>query len=200
MKVHQVEAITTSLLSPTVLKCVLDIVGTLLYYARAVDPMLLAALSTIAVQQSIGTQANANYCHQLLNYIATHPNADLQYHASDIILAIHRDASYLSKVCGKYQVAGRFYLTNQNKEDFNNGTILTLSSIIKHVMSSASKAELSALYYGSKIAATLRSTLEELGHIKPKPTPVTTINITVQGLTMGTMTVKASKSTDQCFY
>jgi hypothetical protein len=60
------------------------------------------------------------------------------------------------------------------------------------MMSSASKAELGALYYGCKIAAPLRTTLKELGHIQPKPTPVTTNNITAQGLTMGTMMAKAS--------
>eukprot|EP00957_Ditylum_brightwellii_P199295 15191439-Ditylum_brightwellii.AAC.1 len=34
------------------IKRVKDIVGTLLYYARAVDPMLVAALSIIASQQA----------------------------------------------------------------------------------------------------------------------------------------------------
>ena len=75
-----------------------------------------------------------------------------------------------------------------------------LSSIIKHVMSSASEAEMAALYYGCKVAAPLRTTLEELGHYQPKPTPVTTDNITALGLTMGTMTPKASKSMDQRFH
>ena len=70
------------------------------------------------------------------------------------------------------------YLTNQNDEIFNNGAILTLSSIIKHVMSSASEAELAALYYGCKQAAPIRVTLEEMGHPQPAPTPVTTNNIT----------------------
>jgi hypothetical protein len=66
-------------------------------------------------------------------------------------------------------------------------------------MSSASKAKLAALYYGCKLAAPLPTTLEELGHFQPTPTPITTNNITAQGLTMGTMTPKASKSMDQCF-
>jgi hypothetical protein len=39
-----------------------------------------------------------------------------------------------------------------------------------------------------------------LGHNQPKPTPVTTDNITAQGLTMGTMTNKALKSMDQQFH
>ncbi len=142
----------------------------------------------------------ADACHQLLNYVATHPNTGLQYHVCDMILAVHTDAYYLSKAGGKSRAAGHFYLTNQNNKNFNNRAVLTLSAIIKHVMLSTSKAELSALYYGSKMAAPLRTTLEELGHNQANPTPITTNNITAQGLTMGTMTAKASKSMDQHFH
>ncbi len=48
----------------------------------------------------------------------------------------------------------------------------------------ASGAKLAALYYGYKLAAPLQTTLEELGHIPPTPTPITTNNITAQDLTM----------------
>jgi hypothetical protein len=116
-----------------------------------------------------------------------------------MILAVHTNASYLSEIGGKRRAAGHFYLTNPNDENFNNGAILMLSSIIKHVMSSASEEELAALYYRCKQAAPIRVTHEEMGHPQPAPTPVTTNNITAQGLTMGTMTPKASTSNDQRF-
>ncbi len=54
-KVQQVDINTTSPLSFAELKQVQDIVGTLLYYARAVDPTLLTPLSAIVVQHSNGT-------------------------------------------------------------------------------------------------------------------------------------------------
>jgi hypothetical protein len=76
-KVPRVDINTTSPLSTTELKRVQDIVGTLLYYARAFDLTLLATLSAITARQSNGTQAVADACHQLLNYIATHPNEGL---------------------------------------------------------------------------------------------------------------------------
>jgi hypothetical protein len=117
-----------------------------------------------------------------------------------MILTDHTDASYLSKAGGKSRAAGHFYLTNQNNENFNNGAVLTLLAIIKHVMSSMSKAELSALYYGCKMAAPICTTLKELGHNQANPTPITTDNLTAQGLTMGTITAKASKSMDQRFH
>jgi hypothetical protein len=195
-----VAADTSAPLNKAEIKRVQDIVGTLLYYARAVDPTLLTALSAIAARQANGTRDVYNACHQLLDYVATHPNAGIRYQACDMILAVHTDASYLSEMGGKSRAAGHFYLSNVNDEDFNNGAILTLSSIIKHVMSSASEAKMAALYYGCKVAAPLRTTLEELGHYQPKPTPVTTDNIPALGLTMGTMTPKASKSMDQRFH
>jgi hypothetical protein len=118
----------------------------------------------------------------------------------NIILLVHTDASYLSEPGGKSTAAGNFYSSYCNDKDFNNGAILTLSTIIKHVMSSASKAELTTLKYSCKLADPLQTTLEELGHFKLTPDPITTNNITAQGLTMGTMTPKSFKSLGQCFH
>jgi hypothetical protein len=110
-----------------------------------------------------------------------------------MILAVHTDLSYSLEQNGKSRASAHFYLTNHDDKEFNNGTILTLSSIIKHVMSSASKAELAALYYGRKLAVPICMALEEMGHPQLKRTMITTNNITAQGLTMGTMTPKASE-------
>ena len=117
-----------------------------------------------------------------------------------MILAVHTDASYLFEAGGKSRAVGHFYLTNQSNKNFNNKAVLTLSAIIKHVMSSASEAELSALYYGCKMAAPLHTTVKELGHNQANPTPINTDNITAKGFSIGTMTAKASKSMDQPFH
>ncbi len=46
-RVHRVEVDTTQPLTPKEIKCIQDIFGTLLYYARVVDPTLLVALSQL---------------------------------------------------------------------------------------------------------------------------------------------------------
>ena len=120
--------------------------GILLYYARAVDSTLAATLSYIASLQTKVTTKLKEEVKQLLDYCATHPNAGVQYYASDMVLNLHSDASYLSEPDGRSRVGGNFYTTNNNNETFNNSAIVTLSSIIKHVMSSASEAELVALF------------------------------------------------------
>eukprot|EP00957_Ditylum_brightwellii_P198590 15135833-Ditylum_brightwellii.AAC.1 len=137
------------------IKQVQDIVGTLLYYAHVVDPMLAAALSTIASQQANATKNAEEACHQLLDYVATHPNTAVQFLASNMILTIHSDASYLSETNTRSRAAGHFFLTKKGDEEYNNGAILTLSTIIQHVVVSASKAELTALFYNARKAVPL---------------------------------------------
>ena len=66
VRIQHVAIDTSELLSPAAIKCVQDIVGTLLYYDRAVDPALLTALSAIAARQATGTKEVAEICQQLL--------------------------------------------------------------------------------------------------------------------------------------
>jgi hypothetical protein len=71
------------------------IVGTsLLFYAHAIDSTMLVALRSLASAQSGGTQATAKAAAHLLNYAATHPDATLHYHASNMILQVQSDASH----------------------------------------------------------------------------------------------------------
>jgi hypothetical protein len=61
-------------------KCrIQDIVGLLLYYTRAVDNKLLAALSAIAIRQSCATVAAKQAVHLLLDYVATYPSGGIIY-------------------------------------------------------------------------------------------------------------------------
>ncbi len=84
-------------------KRVQQIVGSLLYYARAVDPTVLMALSEISSQQSAPTENTMKQVNQFLDYMWTHPDAKIRYRASDMILNVHSDASYLSapKACSR---------------------------------------------------------------------------------------------------
>jgi hypothetical protein len=44
--------------------------------------------------------------HQFLDYAATYPNAIITYKASDMILAIHSDTSYLSEPKARSRAGG----------------------------------------------------------------------------------------------
>eukprot|EP00957_Ditylum_brightwellii_P191540 14583630-Ditylum_brightwellii.AAC.1 len=66
-----------------------------------------------------------------------------------MILTVHSDASYLPETNLRSRAAGHFFLTKQGNKEYNNGAILTLSTIIRHVVASASEAELVALFYNA---------------------------------------------------
>ena len=88
---------SSTLLTEKTINLVKQIVGTLLYYSIAVDPTMITALSSINAQQSKRTEKTYVDTLWLLNYTATDPNAKIRYTASDMILYIHSDASYLSE-------------------------------------------------------------------------------------------------------
>eukprot|EP00957_Ditylum_brightwellii_P069035 5240679-Ditylum_brightwellii.AAC.1 len=115
-------------------------------------------------KQATVTRQTKKACHQLLNCVAMHLNAAVQFMASDVILAVHSDASYLSETKARNRAAGHFYLANNIDEEYNNGAILTLSTIIRYAVASASDAELVVLFYNGYEAVPLFVTLEEMGH------------------------------------
>jgi hypothetical protein len=82
------------------------IVGSILYYARAVDMMVLMALSTIASEQTKGTARTLEKAYQVLDYLATHPNAVVRFRASEMVINIHSDASYLSEPKARSRACG----------------------------------------------------------------------------------------------
>ncbi len=82
---------------------------------------------------------------QLLDYLATQEDALLSYHASDVVLAVHSNAGYLSKPKAQRGVSGHFFLSSYTTVSPNNGAILNTAHIIMNVMSSATEAELSGL-------------------------------------------------------
>ena len=84
-------------ISPHEIKHLQQIVGTFLFYSRAVDPTMLRALSTIATEQSQGTHNTKEKADHFLKYAASHPNATIKFFKSDMILKIHSDASYISE-------------------------------------------------------------------------------------------------------
>ena len=82
---------------PEGVKFVQQVVGSILYYGRGVDATNLTALSTLGSQQTQATEQTVKNTKHLLDYLATHPDARIRYHASDMILNVHSDASYLSE-------------------------------------------------------------------------------------------------------
>jgi hypothetical protein len=93
-------------------KLVQEIIGTFLFYARAINVTMLKALGTLSTQQLQPTEATMSAIVKFLNYAATHPDAELEYIASDMALWIDLDASYLCESQACSTCAGTFSLSD----------------------------------------------------------------------------------------
>ena len=80
----------------------------------------------------------------------------------------------------------------------NNGAVLNIAHIIKHVISSATEADLTALYIMAQEAVYIRITLEEMGYKKP-PTPLQIDNSMAEAVVNGKIQPKQTKAMDMCF-
>ena len=97
VKLDSLSQATISNFSMSGKKWIQKIVGSILYYTHAVDMTVLMALSNIAMLQAHPTENTRTRCVQLLDYLTTHADAKIRFYASDMIVNIHLDASYLSE-------------------------------------------------------------------------------------------------------
>ncbi len=108
---------------------------------------------------------------QLLDYLTTYPDTRIRFKASDMILNVHSDASYLSESNAQSRARGHFFM-GWTPKDGNpiklNGGFFALCAILCFVVASAAKAELNALFLNCKEGMIFQLTLEELGHPQPK--------------------------------
>ena len=91
--------------------------GTFLYYARAVDPTMLLALSAIAANQSAQTEMTYEKTIFFLDYVASHPDAILTFKNSNMVLAVRSDTSYLTEPKSRSRAGGHFYLADKAEEE-----------------------------------------------------------------------------------
>jgi hypothetical protein len=176
------------------------ITGYVLYYARSVDPTVTMPLNDIATEQTKATEKTQAATNQLLDYLATHPDSTIRYHALEIILHIHSDASYLSVSNARSFLGGLFFCGGKPpQEDTLNGSILNVVSVIKNVVASAAESEVGACFQNAQSVAPLRVTLTELSLIQPS-TPIRTYNSTEFGILNETIKQKRSKEMDMRYH
>ena len=156
---------------------------------------MLVALSAIASEQAAPTEKTMKKTKQFLDYVASHPDAVLTFSASNMVINVHSDASYLTEIKAQSRAGGHFFLSDNSKDPTDNRAVLNVAQIIKNVMSSAEQAELGALFINSRQAIPARKTIEELGHQQPS-TPIQTNNTTALGFVSKNLQPKVTKSVD----
>jgi hypothetical protein len=185
--------------NPTEKKFIQNACSKFLFYGRAVDSTVLTPKSAIASQSAYPTKETLAHTNQLLNNLATQEDAVLTYNRSEMVMAVHSDASYLCEPKAKSRAGGHFFMSTNAEIPTNNGAILNIAHIIKHVMTSATEAELAALYIMAREAVYMRIILEEMGHKQPA-TPIQTDNVMAETVINAKITPKRSKAMDMRFH
>jgi hypothetical protein len=195
------EIFDSPVLTPQGKKRIQQVVGALLYYGRATDSTIMTSISSLTSQQATATEYTEAKLIHLLNYCATHPDATIRYSASDMILNIHSDAGYLNEPEARSRSGGHFFMSSKprNGEQQHNGSLLTLSTILRMVVASAVKAEIGALFLNTKEGINIWNILKEMGHPQPA-TPMKTNNTTAHGILRGTCKQQRSKAIYMRFY
>ena len=160
---------------------------------------MLTALIAIASKQASPTKNTIRKANKFMDYAAKHPVAVLIYRNSDMLLAVHSDASYLSKPKARSRVGGHFFLVSDVPIPANNGAVFNTANLIKTVMSSAAEPEMGAIFLAAREAIPAQNTLIGMGHPQGK-TPIQTDNSNAHGVCNKTMQCKRNKSWDMRFF
>jgi hypothetical protein len=100
---------------------------------------------------------------------------------------------------GKNRAGEHHFLLENVDNPSNNGAIYYEASIIKAVMSSATEAEIGALYINARKGVEERNILSEMVHLQP-PTPVQTDNSTADSIVNLRVQPKHTKAMDMRFH
>jgi hypothetical protein len=159
------------------MKFIQEVTGVFLYLVRAVGSTMLTALSSLASRQAAPTEKTMQKCLRFLDYAASQEDTIVTYQASDMRLAIHSNALYLSEPKAHSRASGHMFMAGTEDVPISNGAVLNISQIIRAAMSSASEANFGALFINAKTAVSMQQTLKEMGHLQTC-TPIQTNNLT----------------------
>ena len=155
---------TSPLLSPVQQKRVQSAVSSFLYYGCAVDNTILPALNEIVLMQAAPTEKTNKKIQMLLDYLNYHSNAKVCFYSSDMKLYVDSNAAYLVAPKAKSCIAGFFYCSNCSSTPPVNGPLHVQCKILRHVVTSAAKAETAGLFFNCQTAIYLKHMLATLGH------------------------------------
>jgi hypothetical protein len=177
-------------------KLLQSVLGTLLYYSRAVDPSICTAVHELGSVQSQPTINDMDKMEKLLQYTSTHQNIGIRYFASCMLLNMMSDASYLSRPKARSVLGFFSYL---GYPDGINGPISCGSKMIKCVVASVAEAEMAGGFQAAQMAVMHRRTLHDLGYPQ-QPTLLRMDNSVAVALATGTINAKRSKTMDMRFF
>ena len=177
-------------------KLLQSVVGTLLYYSRAVDPSICTAVHELGSIQSKPSQNDMRKLDKLLQYVSKHRNIGIRFYASNMLLQLMSDASYLCRPKAASVVGLLAYLGSPHGI---NGPISCNSKMISCVVASVAEAELAGGFQIAQAAVHFRRILHDLGYPQP-PTLLRMDNTVAIGIATESINAKRSESMDMRFF
>jgi hypothetical protein len=177
-------------------KLLQSVVGTLLYYSRAVDPSISPAVHALGSIQSKPSRNDMQKLDKLLQYVSKHRNMGIRFYASSMILQLMSDASYLCRPKAHSVVGSLAYLGSSYGI---NGPISCHSKMISCVVASVAEAELAGGFQIAQAAVHFRRILHDLGYPQ-SPTLLRMDNTVAISIATESINAKRSKSMDMRFF
>ncbi len=87
---------------------------------------MLTPLSALASEQAAPMENTIQDCLQFLDFAASQEDAIVTYQASDMKLAIHSNASYLSEPKACSRAGGHIFMAGMEEIPINNGAVLNI--------------------------------------------------------------------------
>ena len=176
-----------------------EIVGVFLFYARAVDPLMITAINKIGLRQSKPTRLIQAEIERFFQYASRFPDSTLCIRASNMKLTCHSDASYLSEANARSRAGGYLFLGDCLPGEIPNAAISYFSVLITTVVTSAAEAEYAALFMVGQAAVSIRNTLADLGYPQGA-TELICDNKCAVGIAKNTLKLKRSKTIDMRYH
>jgi len=92
---------------------------------------MLTALSSIASNQAKPTEETMSNIKLLLNYAASDQDTIITYRASDMVLVVHSNASYISKPKACSREGRHFFMSSDIANPADKGTVLNIAQLIR---------------------------------------------------------------------
>jgi hypothetical protein len=185
------------------IKRVQKIVGSISFYVRVVVMTVLMALSSIAVEQTKAMEKTMARCTQLLDYLLGHADAKVWFHAFNMILNIHSDASYLSEAKACSRACGHFFMgwmPQDGKPIHLNGAFPVSTIILCFVVASTAEAKLGALYHNCQMGIIFFDSPSQIWITCNQKPPIHCNNTTAMGIANNTIKGQCSQSMEMRYF
>jgi hypothetical protein len=162
------------------------------------DLQTLTAINALGSEQAHKKASINAKIDQLLAYLFANPDSHIVFHASDMIIQVYSDGSYLS-VPGARSRAGACAFYGWKNSKRLNGMCYAKSSILDVILASAAECEYGSLFVCARDIVWLRQIAKALGYPQ-NATQVWCDNSCAVNLANDTAKLSKSKAMDMRFH